>query len=536
MRAFCSLIENLDLVNSTNAKVAALTDYFRMVQPADGAWAIYFLTGNRPKRLVKSGTIRTTAAKLAGLEDWLFEECYGTVGDLAETVALLLGSGGQGAERSLAETVEQVILPFQMMPEEEKAAALEAAWRALGTTEKFVFNKLLTGGFRVGVSKDLVVRALAEAFDQPITVIASKLTGIWQPTAENFEALREEEGEQTVTLQPYPFCLAHPLTDTLDSLGAPHDWQLEWKWDGIRSQVVARGGSFAIWSRGEDLVTEQFPELGQAFSRLPDGTVLDGELLAYKDGKPLNFLELQKRLGRKTVGKKTLEDVPVIFVAYDLLECSSASQLNRSLFERRQVLEEVIGGLKSEKVVLSEVLSVESWEQGTDLMREARARSVEGLMLKRRDSIYGLGRKKGLWYKYKVEPMVVDAVLMYAQQGHGRRAGLYTDYTFGVWGDDGVLVPIAKAYSGLNNAEITEVDKFIRASTLERFGPVRTVKPELVMEIAFEQIQLSSRHKSGIAVRFPRINRWRKDKPASEADTLASVKQLLVGKNETGPH
>lgn len=527
MHQFAALYDDIDASTATSAKVAALVRYLREAPAADAAWAIAFLLGRRPRRLVKSPDLRAWAAEAAGVPAWLFEESYAQAGDLAETIALLVPEGTAPAEAGLAWWVEQRLLPLADLEPSGQRDTLLRTWHALTGSSRFVFNKLLTGAFRVGVSDGLVVRALAQVSGVDAETIAHRLMGQWEPNATWYTQLVSGETTDADWSRPYPFFLAYPLDAEPSSLGDISDWQVEWKWDGIRCQLVHRRGRTFLWSRGEELLAGRFPEVEAAAAWLPDGTVLDGELLAWRDGRPLPFLELQKRLNRKTVGRKLLGDVPCRLLVYDCLEAHGADLRDEALAQRRLQTEQLVGALPTgSTIAVSPVLAVESWSAAAAARDAARAEQAEGLMLKRRSSRYGVGRRAGDWYKWKVNPLTADAVLVYAQAGHGRRAGLYTDYTFALW-DGESLVPFAKAYSGLTDAEIRQVDRFVRQNTLEKFGPVRTVKPELVFELAFEGIQRSPRHKSGIAVRFPRIARWRVDKPAREADTIETVRALL---------
>jgi DNA ligase 1 len=535
---FTRLYHEIDATNKTNEKVAAMARYFREAPPADAAWAVHFLIGRRPKRLVPMPKLWGWANAAAGIPDWLFAECHDAVGDFAETVALVLPDPPDTPERELAGAlplhvwVEERLLPLAGADEEAQREAMLRAWADLDRPGRFVWNKLITGAFRVGVSQDLVVRALSDASGVPAATLAHRLMGPWEPTAEFFSALLNPDPGDAQISRPYPFCLAHPLEADPETLGDVREWHAEWKWDGIRAQVIRREGRCFVWSRGEDLITERFPEIERVAEELPDGTVLDGEILGWGDGKPIRFLDFQRRIGRKALTKKILEEIPAMLVAFDLLEEGGEDLRERPFEERRERLERAVKAvrerfpLEEPRVRVSTSVRAQSWEEMRALREEARERNVEGLMLKRCDSPYLVGRKKGLWWKWKIDPFTLDAVLIYAQQGSGRRASLFTDYTFGVW-DDGRLVPIAKAYSGLSDEEIREVDRFVRNNTLERHGPVRVVRPELVMELAFEAIQLSSRHKSGVAVRFPRIARLRPDKRPDQADTLEGVKELL---------
>ncbi|MCB0065231.1 MAG: ATP-dependent DNA ligase [Caldilineaceae bacterium] len=529
MKAFAELYTALDETNKTNAKIALMATYFEHAPPADAAWVLHFLSGRRPRRAVNGRKLAEWAAAEAGVPDWLFGESYDAVGDIAETITLLLPETDAESDRPLHEWVEERLLPLQDLSETEQRQAIVRAWQELSRPQRFIWNKLITGGFRVGVSQKLVVRALADVSGIDTAALAHRLMGQWEPTPQFYKELLHPATEDTDSSRPYPFFLAYPIeTDPASALDAPRaQWQVEWKWDGIRAQLIRRQGETFLWTRGEELVTDRYPEVAGAAEKLPDGAVLDGELLPWKAGQVLPFAQLQRRIGRKTLGKKLLAEVPVIFLAYDLLEVNGADWRERPLHERRAQLVELITKLNSNTLLLSPIAEADTWETLAELREESRDRMVEGFMLKRIDSPYRVGRQRGDWWKWKVDPYTVDAVLINAQRGSGKRASLYTDYTFGVWDGDGNLVPFAKAYSGLTDDEIRQVDRFVRANTQEKFGPVRTVKPELVFELAFEAIQRSNRHKSGIAVRFPRILRWRHDKKIDEADSLATIQGML---------
>jgi DNA ligase-1 len=527
MREFARLYGALDETTATGEKVAALAEYFRAAPPADAAWAVHFLTGRRPKRLVATANLRAWAAAEAGVPDWLFEESYQAVGDLAETIALLLPDTEASADQPLSHWVEERLLPLRAQDDQVQRREMVRAWRELGRRERYVWNKLITGSFRVGASARLVERALSVVSGISEGVIAHRLMGAWEPTPEFYRRLVAPDTRDADVSRPYPFYLAYPLEAGPQLLGDPAAWIAEWKWDGIRAQLIFRAGRTFLWSRGEELLSGRFPEVEEAGALLPEGTVLDGELLPWADGAPLPFAQMQRRIGRKTLGGKILSEVPVVMVAYDLLELAGEDLRALPLAERRRRLGEVLARVPSAgRLALSAAVHAPTWEAVVEARREARRVGAEGLMLKRLDSPYGVGRRRGDWWKWKVEPLAVDAVLMYAQPGSGRRAGLYTDYTFGVW-DGERLVAFAKAYSGLTDEEIRKVDAFVRRNTLEKHGPVRVVKPELVFELAFEGIQESTRHKSGLAVRFPRMARWRRDKKAEEADTLETVRAMV---------
>ena len=581
MKHFAALFTELDSTTSTNAKVAGLQQYFQTATPADAAWAVYFLSGGKPRQVVKTALLRSLACEAAGIEDWLFDECYQAVGDLAETIAYVLPLDFKASDVGLAVWIEERLLPLRGLGEEEIAQRIKSYWRELDARGRFLLIKLVGGGFRVGVSKLLVQRALAAHSGLDAKRIAQRMMGYIDakvmPTAQKFEALiaQPENGAADVmdAGQPYPFFLAHsldaPLEDFDSKLGPVSDWQVEWKYDGIRGQIVKRAGQVWIWSRGEELVTERFPELVALAAGLPDGTVLDGEILVWADnsgnGVPAAFALLQQRIGRKTLGKKILQDAPVTFMAYDLIEVAGEDIRAQPQEARRVQLEQLLAATDFK---LSPVEKLTSWAGFASLRRESRDRGVEGFMLKALSSAYGTGRQKRgqspnspsailgsdaifSWWKWKIEPMTIDCVLIYAQAGHGRRASLYTDYTFAVWNRQPVdaeeaeavvkaiekreparegglqLTAFAKAYSGLTDEEFKMIDSVIRKTTLEKFGPVRSVKPTMVFELGFEGINLSPRHKSGIAVRFPRMLRIRSDKPLNEANTLGDLKMLL---------
>ncbi len=524
MKAFAELYAALDGTTKTNGKIAALTRYLSQAPAEDAVWAISFLIGRRPKRLLPSRRLAEWAIAEAGVPEWLFGECYHAVGDFAETIALLLPPAARSSDLPLHVWVEERLLPMREASDEQRRAHLTAAWREMDEGQRFAWNKLITGEFRVGVSQSLVVRAIAETSGAAPETIAHRLMGEWQPTADFWRQLTAADSRDADVSRPYPFCLAYPLEGAVEDLGDRREWQVEWKWDGIRAQLIRRGWKTWLWSRGEELITDRFPEIEAVGALLPEGTAIDGEVMPWKNGAPLAFAQMQRRIGRKSLGAKILSDVPAALVAYDLLELRGEDVRERPLEWRRAQLEAIAP--PDSALVLSPVVEAPTWEELRTLRGESRARKVEGLMLKRLNSPYRVGRRRGDWWKWKIEPYSVDAVLIYAQPGNGRRASLFTDYTFGVW-DDGKLTPFAKAYSGLSDEEIREVDAFVRRNTLEQFGPVRHVKPELVFELAFEGIQKSSRHRSGIAVRFPRMARWRKDKTADQADSIETIRALL---------
>jgi DNA ligase-1 len=524
MQIFAELIHRLDQSNKTGDKLEALDWFFSNAAAADSVWVIAIFSHRRPKRKVSTRQLRNWCQEKAGIPNWLFEESYQSVGDLAETIALLLPAPTRTHSLSLTDWITWL----QALPadEELKKQEILAAWDQFTSLERFVFNKLITGGFRIGVSQNLLIQALSKFTGLPQAQVAHRLMGNWDPEQISLQELLHLENREEDYSKPYPFFLAHPIeTEFLES-STVSEWIAEWKWDGIRGQLIRRGQQSFIWSRGEELVNDKFPEILEFLDQLPDGTVLDGELLAYQEGSPLPFSVLQTRITRKSLSKKILLEAPVSFIAFDLLEWEGKDLRNEPLFKRKALLEELAQQASHPKFKLSETLPFGSWEELARVRENAREVQKEGLMLKKKDSLYETGRKRGAWWKWKLDPLHIDGVLIYAQKGHGRRADLFTDYTFGIW-DGEVLVSFAKAYSGLTNAEIREVDAYVKKNTKEKFGPVRTVNPGLVFEIAFEGIQASPRHKSGVALRFPRIARWRKDKTIAQANTLADLKALL---------
>ncbi len=526
MRKFATLFEQIDETQSTNEKVQYIKDYFATCKDEDGAWALFFLCGHRLKRLISSRMLLEWSQDLIDLPTWLIEESYSSVGDTAETIALLLPRKEEASDHdySLSEWMETVVLPLQAASLEEKKQTIIHFWKSLSTKEIFILNKIFTGSFRMGVSSLLTLKGLSQAIDISREILSQRLMGNWEPTGQFYQSLKSTEAHHSY-LSPFPFYLAHPFEGSLEDLGVFTDWQIEWKWDGIRGQAVVEENGCALWSRGNELISSQFPELLEAMRTLPPGTKLDGEILAYINDRPLSFGELQKRLGRKNVSKSMIEKTPIVFIAYDILEYNGIDLRNKPMHERRAILESI--PITTPRIILSSVVKGSDWQDILNLRLESRERGVEGLMLKRMDSLYGVGRQRGFWWKYKVDPMTIDAVLLYAQAGTGKRATLFTDYTFGVWKDN-ELVPIAKAYSGLDQKEIDELDRWIRKNTDEKFGPVRKVKALHVFEIGFEGIQKSKRHKSEVALRFPRILRWRKDKPIEECDTLENIKRNFL--------
>jgi DNA ligase-1 len=532
MKNFAQLIKTLDSSNKTNVKVDALTLYFKNASPEDKVWTIAILSHRRPPRPVNTTLLRIWANELANIPLWLFEESYHIVGDLAETIALIIPTTKEHSDKSLTEYLQEIIA-LRKKTDAEKKEYLHENWLALNYYERFVFTKLITGSLRIGVSQKLMTRALSKAEDVDEDALAYKLMGNWDPNTITFQELILDEQSSDYLSKPYPFYLAYPIEGEVESLGNPEDWSIEHKWDGIRSQTIIREGEIYVWSRGEELVTDKYPEFKSFGGLIPNGTVIDAEILAFPEGEIGTFNDLQTRIGRKTISATLLEKVPVILKAYDILEWEGQDIRHLPYAERRLLLEQLYDAIKDKTASfqLSERVLLHSWDDVTAERMRAREMKSEGLMLKRNDSAYLVGRKKGDWWKWKIEPLVIDAVLTYAMRGHGRRSNLFTDYTFALWqtNDKGEkeLVTFAKAYSGLTDAEFRRVDDFIKKNTLERFGPVRSVTPQLVFEIGFEGIALSKRHKSGVATRFPRILRWRHDKKIEDANSIEDLKSMI---------
>lgn len=525
MKNFADLINALESTNKTNAKIDAIIDYLERAPDEDKVWFIALFTGKRPRRNVNTNYMKEWALEITKLPFWLFQESYSSVGDLGETLSLILPPPTKKIERTLSQWMNDII-DLKNKTELEKKEFVLNSWNGLDYTERLIFNKLLGGSFRIGVSDKTLINALTKFSDQESSTLMHSLMGKWLPDEISFKELISAEKINPDNSKPYPFCLAYPLEKELEELGTPDEWLIEYKWDGIRGQIIKRNDEVFIWSRGEELITEQFPEIAEAVQQMQGNFVIDGEILAVKEGKVLNFNELQKRLNRKTLTKKMLSEIPIEVFVYDLLELENNDLREKSISARRAMLEELLLNENPENIKISQVIDFEKWEELDRIRENSREINSEGLMLKQKNSPYHSGRKKGDWWKWKINPLTIDAVLIYAQKGSGRRSAYYTDYTFAVKNGDS-LVTIAKAYSGLTDKEIMEVSKFVNKNAIEKFGPVRTVKAELVFEIAFEGIGFSNRHKSGVALRFPRIVRWRKDKTVEEIDDLDEIKKLI---------
>jgi DNA ligase-1 len=527
LELFAQLVTELSSSTKTNDKLQSLVDYFATAPDSDKVWVIAIFSGRRPRRAVNSRLMREWCAEITGYPSWLFDECYHTVGDLAETLALLLPNtkDEDKVNENLSYYLEKFI-SIEKQDESIRKKFIIDCWRQMNQDERFVFNKLITGSFRIGVSQKTIVNALAKTIDLSSSVIAHRISGNWDPVTTSFNDLLSESASITDFSKPYPFYLAYALEEEPGNLGAPQEWQAEWKWDGIRGQMIKRNNELFVWSRGEELMTDKFPEYFILKDLLPDGTVIDGEIIPAVDGKPLPFSVLQTRIGRKNIGKKQLQEAPICFFAYDILEYNYEDWREKSLTERRGKLEEIIIPIKNNAIQISEIINFTSWTELSELRKNSREMNSEGIMLKRKNSDYKVGRKRGDWWKWKIDPLTIDCVMVYAQKGSGRRSNLYTDYTFAVKDGDKLTV-FTKAYSGLTDKEFAQIDNFVKRNSIEKFGPVRTVKPELVFEIAFEGIAASNRHKSGVALRFPRMSRWRKDKTVDEINTIEDLKAML---------
>ena len=525
MKHFAELILALESSNKTTAKIDAMVHYLQTADEKDKLWFLALFTGKRPKRPVNSNFLKLWALEIIQLPEWLFLESYSSVGDLGETLSLILPAPENNIDKSLNQWITELI-DLKDKTDAEKKEYVLTSWNGLDYTERFIFNKLIGGSFRVGVSKKLLINALAKYSGIEASQLMHSIMGKWAIEEVNFEDLIQGTNINPDNSKPYPFCLAYPLEKKPEELGEVEEWQVEYKWDGIRGQFIKRNNEVFIWSRGEELVNAQFPELVAAFEKMEGNFVLDGDILAVADNEALNFNELQKRLNRKTISAKMMKEIPINTFVYDILEYESEDLREKPLVERRLLLEKLIESSELENIKISEVIIAKSWEELADVREKSRENNSEGLMLKQKNSHYHSGRKKGDWWKWKVDALTIDAVLIYAQKGSGRRSGFYTDYTFAVKKED-QLVTIAKAYSGLTDKEIMEVSRFVTKNSIEKFGPVRTVKAELVIEIAFEGIGFSNRHKSGVALRFPRILRWRKDKTVKDIDDIEEVKKLI---------
>ena len=527
MRNFAELYRRIDETSKTSEKINLLVDYFKSSNSEDSIWAVYFLIGRKPKQIIPVRKLKQWSLELSKIPDWLFNESYEAVRDLVETLTLLLPKAANSTKKSLHYWIEEKLFSLKNKEENIKKEEMISAWNEMNMKERLVWNKLSTGSFRTCVSQKLVVKALSvySGIEEP--VIFYRLMGNWKPTKNFFKQVISYDSKDTDICEPYPFYCPCQLDTDVENLGGLKNWQAEWKWDGIRVQIIKREGKYIIWSRGEEILNEKFPEFENLSSFLPDGVVIEGAIIAWQNEKPLPFWELQKRINRKSITKKIINEIPVVFMAFDLLELNGEDIREVPLINRNKKLFKLVNNISDKRLLFSSKINASTWEELKEKRNESRSRIVEGLMLKRINSHYYEGRKKGDWWKWKIDPLTIDAVLIYAQRGDAQRANLYTDYTFGVWDGDR-LVPVAKAYSGLTDKEIHELDLFVKENTIEKFGPVCTVKPELVFELSFEGIHKSTRHKSGVIVRLPSINRWLHDKSIKDADSLDAIKALIL--------
>ena len=527
LELFANLVSELSASTKTNEKIQSLVDYFAIAPDADKVWVIAIFSGRRPRRAVNSMLMREWATEIVHIPEWLFNECYHTVGDLSETLALLLPDVKN--DKQITESLSYYLEKFISIEKEDvniKKEFIVDSWQQMNKNERFVFNKFITGSFRIGVSQKTIVNALAKVVELSSSVIAHRISGNWDPVTTTFQELLSETASLSDFSKPYPFYLAYAIDGEVEDLGDINEWQAEWKWDGIRGQIIKRNNELFVWSRGEELMTDKFPEYFILKDLLPDGVVLDGEIIPAEQGKPLPFAVLQTRIGRKNISKKQLQEAPISFFVYDLLEYNYEDWREKPLTERRKKLEEIITPIKNNAIQISEIIHSNSWNELADLRKKSREMNSEGIMLKRKNSDYKVGRRRGDWWKWKIDPLTIDCVMVYAQKGSGRRSNLYTDYTFAVKDGD-KLVTFTKAYSGLTDKEFGQIDNFVKRNSIEKFGPVRTVKPELVFEITFEGIAASNRHKSGVALRFPRMSRWRKDKTVEDINTMDDLREML---------
>ena len=525
MKNFAKLYKRLDETVKINEKISALVEYFESSDSEDSVWAVSFLICRKPKQIIPASKLKEWVLELSNIPDWLFNESYQSVMDVIETLTLLLPKATGSADKSFHYWVEKFL---SLKNKEERILKDEmiSALNEMNNQERIVWNKLITGRFSVGVSTKMVVKALSIYSGVDEYIIAHRLMGKWKPSKDFFNTVISHGSKDAFICKPYPFCLAFELDNDVENLGNINEWYVEWKWNGIRAQIIKRGGRFFIWSRSEEMMNEKFPEFEELGFLLPDGTVIDGEIISLQNGKPKPFTELQKRIGKKNVTKKNIEDIPAVLIANDLIEFNGQDIRKESLLKRNGILNNLVNKILNKRLLMSSKIEANSWEELKEKREESRSRCVDGLMLKKIESPYYEGGKRGDWWKWKIDPLTIDAVLIYAQRANGVRENLYTDFTFGVW-DRNELVPFAKVYSGLTGQEIYKIDSFIRNNTIEKFGPVRIVKPELVFEIAFDGVQKSLRHKSGVAVSFPRINRWRNDKAIKDADSLQTIKALI---------
>lgn len=523
MQNFIELFKNLDSLNSTNRKLILLKEYFKTEKEENLDFAIYLLSGKKRKKLVSTKLLKELLLKFANLDEWVFEECYAEVGDFAETVNLLLPISYNNLAN--CDLKRDYISLTNITKLEDKINYILQCWQTYNFYARFLFNKIISGTLRIGVSDGLVIKALSEVFSISPHSCAQILMGNWNPTSTTICSKLKNNNIKPVST-PYPFCLAQTFDKQIEPTKLS-EWIIEKKYDGIRCQIIKRNNEVYIWSRGEEILNEQFPDLIDAFQALDNGTVIDGELLAYTTNFEIDsFNKLQKRLNKKNPSKKLILEIPCFVIAYDILEFNGKDIRFYPLKERKLILSELCKSKTISLLKISEEYTFKNWDEVVTFKSTCKRNHCEGLMFKKIDEIYVSGKRVNSWIKWKFQPYTLDAILLYAQKGRGKRSGLYTDYSFGLWNNN-ELVPFAKAYSGLSNKEIHELNQWIKQNTLEKFGTVRLVKPQHVFEIAFEGINISKRHKSGFAVRFPRILRWRKDKLVHEANHIEDLKKLI---------
>jgi len=527
MKAFAKLISNLEQTSKEAFKVTALAQYFSNATDEDKLWTLALFTGTRPKRVVDIKALKEFAEQVYTEGEWLFEASHQIVGDMAETIAYFLPKAKRNGNHTLSEWISMIRTIFNAERIDQRDA-ITKAWDTLRPEERFIFNKLITGGFRIDVSLKLLSKALAIVTGKDENLLAHKLNSDWHPDEVSFETLIFTENPEAEKSKPYPFHLAHTLESTVAELGDISNWQVERKWDGIRVQVIVRGNKISIWSRKGDILSSKVPELKPLAESMEDGTVLDGELICFKNGKILPINNLRTRFGRRNNSKKQFEESPCVFMAYDILEFKGEDIRNKDLAERRKKLEKVILQYYDEHkiILLSDIINNDNWESINSEREKSREHQVTGLVLKNKKSIYGSSRVEGDWWKWPVDPLFIDAILLYAQAGEGGSSKMYREYSFALWhGED--LVTFAKAKSGLEDKELKELTSFVKKNTKEKFGPVRSVAAVQIFRLAFDSITASKRHKSGILLKNPRLIEWLRDKNIEDGNNLDDLKKML---------
>lgn len=524
MKFYAELYKALKRNNRESDILELLIDYFSKVCERDKIWTLYILSEGKVKKKFRSQLLKECACEYTGIPDWLFEESYRFTGDLIETLSLILPEKETDSHRTLSGWMD-FVNTINLTDESEMKEKIIKAWKDLDHSEKYVFNKLITGSLRSGLKDKVLIKALSEFFNIEPNIIARRLKSEWHPDKISFKELFSGDDPNDVISKPYAFFTEEVMETESEELGLPGDWLAEWKFTGIRVQIIFRQGDIFIWTEDEDLITDKFPEFENLKNILPEGTVFEGVLLCYGNGKPLPLTYLKTRTGRKNINRKTMIEFPVVFIAYDILEYNGNDIRHKVLAERKEIISNIKSQISnSELLKFSQEINFKDWEE----LRKMRAKSgdfkAKGILLKKKISVR-LPECKDKFLIWKPEPLSIDTVLIYAMKGE--RTDLFTEYTFGIW-DEGKLVSIAKVNSGLTEVEIREVSEFVKNNTLEKFGPVRTVKPELVFEIAFESISESKRHKSGLVLHLPGITRWKKDKKIEEVFILENLKKLIL--------